>query len=50
MYDPAVSDVWSLGVTLFNMVTGYLPYKSMNIRELYTQILTTKAVLPEWLS
>lgn len=34
-YNPFVADVWSLGVTLFALLTGEVPFRGQTYRELY---------------
>ena len=38
-YDPFKADVWALGITLFYMVTGRLPYESITKSDLIHEIL-----------
>ncbi|OHT03512.1 CAMK family protein kinase [Tritrichomonas foetus] len=44
---PAEEDVWSLGVTLFYTVFGYLPYVGDNIYEIVRLIHQTKLEIPK---
>ncbi len=43
------SDVYSLGVILFEMLTGRLPFKAPTAAEVYGLILHTNAPAPSWL-
>lgn len=49
-YDGKKTDVWSLGVVLFAMVTGNLPWKDINQAQLFEQILTGDFEIPLSLS
>lgn len=49
-YDGKTTDVWSLGVIMFAMVTGQLPWTKRNQAELFAQIKQGQYVLPDWLS
>uniref|UniRef100_A0A0N4ZPR0 non-specific serine/threonine protein kinase n=1 Tax=Parastrongyloides trichosuri TaxID=131310 RepID=A0A0N4ZPR0_PARTI len=45
-----VADWWSLGVLMFEMLTGHLPFQGENRRETMTQILKAKLTMPPLIS
>jgi 5'-AMP-activated protein kinase catalytic alpha subunit len=38
-YNPVKADIWSSGVVLFAMLSGYLPFEDKNTRKLYKKIM-----------
>ncbi|RYY33923.1 hypothetical protein EON62_03760, partial [archaeon] len=49
-YNGPPADTWSLGVVLFAMVCGYLPYEDASTAKLYDKILRADYKTPKWIS
>jgi serine/threonine-protein kinase 11 len=44
--DPVKEDVWSLGVTLFEVAFGYLPFQGENMYEISHRVKTSRLTIP----
>lgn len=40
------TDIWAMGVTLYYMVFGYLPFRADNLVDLFTKIVTEEVEIP----
>ncbi len=49
-YDGEKFDIWSLGILLFVMLTGYLPFEGNNIYNILNEIQFKKLEFPNWIS
>ncbi len=49
-YHGLASDIWSIGVVLYAMLCGYLPYEDQKTSNLYKKILSADYTLPKFLS
>ncbi|XP_010271000.1 PREDICTED: CBL-interacting serine/threonine-protein kinase 1-like isoform X2 [Nelumbo nucifera] len=49
-YNGATSDLWSCGVILYVILTGYLPFDDRNLAVLYQKIFKGVVQIPKWLS
>ena len=49
-YNPFLSDLWSLGVLLYKMLTGEFPYKGKNEKELFKHVKEDSYTVPNYIT
>lgn len=49
-YDGEMVDIWSCGVILYVILTGFLPFDDRNLAVLYQKIFRGDVHIPEWIS
>ncbi len=49
-YVGPLADIWSMGVILFALVCGFLPFEDANTSVLYKKILSGEYKTPKWIS
>ncbi|XP_009876185.1 PREDICTED: maternal embryonic leucine zipper kinase [Apaloderma vittatum] len=49
-YIGSEADIWSMGVLLYAVLCGFLPFDDDNVMALYRKITRGKYVIPKWLS
>ena len=50
MYNGSTVDIWSVGVVLFSMICGYLPFHEESNKEMYKKIIAGKYTVPSHVS
>ena len=49
-YQGLISDIWSVGIILYAMTCGYLPFEDPNTSKLYKKILNCDYLIPGFIS
>lgn len=47
-YDGAKADIWSCGVILFVLLSGFLPFQDVNMMKMYRKIFKAEYEFPPW--
>jgi serine/threonine protein kinase len=49
-YVGSAADIWSMGIILYAMVCGFLPFEAASIPALFKKITTRRFTIPAWVS
>ncbi|KAK7325296.1 hypothetical protein VNO77_29456 [Canavalia gladiata] len=49
-YDGSKADIWSCGVILFALLSGYLPFQGENVMRIYSKSFKADYAFPDWIS
>ena len=49
-YNAKTVDIWSIGIILYVLLCGFLPFEDKNTRRLYQKIINGKVFIPNYLS